>query len=171
MSANNKVAPDSFPFMLGHELGGARTAPRASSRLIERTPTLAVEDMTRMQRDVQSAQVKVVLPFLLKARPLDAPGRDAMDRLREWDGTLDGESPQAALYEAWYDATVRGLFDDDLGDGSRRRLRGAAQPGGQGRRQPHPVGRHGVVRRRAHAGARKRARRCSAGRCSGRWPT
>jgi penicillin amidase len=65
---------------------------------------------------VQSAQVKVVLPFLLKARPLDTPGRDAMDFLREWDGTLDGESPQAALYEAWYAATVHGLFADDLGD-------------------------------------------------------
>ena len=39
-----------------------------------------------------------------------------MEFLREWDGTLDGESPQAALYEAWYDATVRGLFEDDLGE-------------------------------------------------------
>ena len=26
-----------------------------------------------------------------------------MDFLRDWDGTLDGESPQAALYEAWYE--------------------------------------------------------------------
>jgi hypothetical protein len=30
--------------------------------MIERTSKLAVEDMQRMQRDVQSAQVKVVLP-------------------------------------------------------------------------------------------------------------
>jgi penicillin amidase len=39
-----------------------------------------------------------------------------MDFLRDWDGALEAESPKAALYEAWYDATVRGLFDDDLGD-------------------------------------------------------
>jgi penicillin amidase len=114
VSANNKVAPDAFPFMLGSSWEAPYRAARIAE-MIERTSKLAVEDMGRMQRDVQSAQVKVVLPFLLKARPLDTPGRDAMDFLREWDGTLDGASPQAALYEAWYDATVRGLFDDDLG--------------------------------------------------------
>jgi penicillin amidase len=38
-----------------------------------------------------------------------------MEFLREWDGTLDGDSPQAALYEAWYAEAVQGLFEDDLG--------------------------------------------------------
>jgi penicillin amidase len=114
-SANNKVAPDSFPFMLGSSWEAPYRAARIVE-MIERTSKLAVEDVQRMQRDVQSAQVKVVLPFLLKARPLDTPGRDAMDFLREWDGTLDGDSAQAALYEAWYAAMVRGLFEDDLGD-------------------------------------------------------
>jgi penicillin amidase len=115
VSANNKVAPDTFPF----PLGSSWEAPYRAARIvemIERTSKLAVEDMQRMQRDVQSAQVKVVLPFLMKARPLDTPGRDAMDVLRDWDGTLDGSSAQAALYEAWYDATVRGLFEDELGE-------------------------------------------------------
>jgi penicillin amidase len=32
VSANNKVASDSFPFMLGSELGAPHRAPRASSR-------------------------------------------------------------------------------------------------------------------------------------------
>ena len=114
-SANNKVAPDSFPFVLGTSWEAPYRAARIVE-MIERTSKLAAEDVQRMQRDVQSAQVKVVLPFLLKARPLDTPGRDAMDFLRDWDGTLDGESPQAALYEAWYAATVRGLFDDELGE-------------------------------------------------------
>ena len=114
-TANNKVAPDSFPFMLGSSWEAPYRAGRIVE-MIERTSKLSVEDMQRMQRDVQSAQVKVVLPFLLKARPLDTPGRDAMDVLRDWDGTLDGTSAQAALYEAWYAATVRGLFEDDLGE-------------------------------------------------------
>jgi penicillin amidase len=114
-SANNKVAPDSFPFLLGTSWEAPYRAARIVE-MIERTSKLAVEDMGRMQRDVQSSQVKVVLPFLLKARPLDTPGRDAMEFLRGWDGTLGGDSPQAALYEAWYAATVRGLFEDELGD-------------------------------------------------------
>jgi penicillin amidase len=114
VSANNLVAPDSFPFLLGSSWEAPYRAARIVE-MIEQTSKLAVEDMGRMQRDLRSAQVKVVLPFLLKARPLDASGRDAMDFLREWDGTLDGDSPRAALYEAWYEATVRGLFEDDLG--------------------------------------------------------
>ena len=114
VSANNKVAPDSFPFLLGTSWEAPYRAARIVE-MIERTSKLAVEDMSRIQRDVQSAQVKVVLPFLLKARPADASGREAMDFLREWDGTLAAESPQAALYEAWYSATVRSLFEDDLG--------------------------------------------------------
>ena len=114
VSANNKVAPDSFPFVLGSSWEAPYRAARIVD-MIERTSKLAVEDLGRMQRDVRSAQVKVVLPFLLKARPLDAPSRDAMDFLRAWDGTLDAGSAQGALYEAWYDATARGLFEDDLG--------------------------------------------------------
>jgi len=113
-SANNKVAPDSFPFMLGTSWEAPYRAARITE-LIENSARLAVEDMTRMQRDLRSAQVKVVVPFLLKARPADPVSRDAMDRLREWDGTLNGESSEAALYEAWYAATVRGLFEDELG--------------------------------------------------------
>jgi len=115
VSANNKVAPDSYPFLLGSSWEAPYRAARIID-MIERTSKLAVEDIQRMQRDVQSAQVKVVLPFLLKARPTVTPARDAMDFLRDWDGTLDGDSAQAALYEAWYDATVRGLFEDDLGE-------------------------------------------------------
>lgn len=113
-SANNKVASDAYPFAMGTSWEAPYRAARIAE-LIEGSSRLAVEDMTRMQRDVRSAQVRVVLPFLLKARPIDAVSRDAMDRLRQWDGTLNGESAQAALYEAWYAATVRGLFEDELG--------------------------------------------------------
>jgi penicillin amidase len=38
-----------------------------------------------------------------------------MERLRGWDGTLAAESPEAALFVAWYDETVRAMFEDDLG--------------------------------------------------------
>jgi penicillin amidase len=115
VTANNKVMPDSYPF----PLGSSWEAPYRAARIIDMIQSggrFAVEDLARMQRDVRSAQVKAVLPFLLKARPIDPASREAMDRLRVWDGTLAGESPDAALYEAWYDATARGLFEDELGE-------------------------------------------------------
>jgi len=115
VTANNKAVSDSFPF----RLGSSWEAPYRAARIIDMIQTggrFAVEDLTRMQRDVRSAQVKAVLPFLLKARPIDPASREAMDRLRGWDGTLAGDSPDAALYEAWYEATAQGLFEDDLGE-------------------------------------------------------
>jgi penicillin amidase len=114
VSANNKAVPDSYPF----NLGTAWETPYRAARIIEMldgSSRLAVEDISRMQRDVRSTQARTVLPFLLRARPVDATSRDAMDRLEEWDGTLNGESAEAALYEAWYEATIRGLFEDELG--------------------------------------------------------
>ena len=115
VTANNKVAPDSYPFFIGSNWEAPYRAARITE-LIEAGGRMTVEDFSRMQRDVKSAQARVVLPFLLRARPLDSQSREAMDRLRSWDGALAGESPEAALYEAWYEATARGLFEDDLGE-------------------------------------------------------
>ncbi|MEK6630531.1 MAG: penicillin acylase family protein [Acidobacteriota bacterium] len=114
-SANNKAAPDGYPFLLGTSWEAPYRAARIVE-LIENGGRLAVEDMARMQRDLRSMQARTVLPFLLRARPIDTASREAMDRLRKWDGTLNAESPEAALYEAWYEATVRGLLEDELGD-------------------------------------------------------
>jgi len=115
VTANNKAVPDSYPFMLGTSWESPYRAARITE-LIEAGGRFAVDDVARMQRDVKSAQVKVVLPFLLRARPLDPLSREAMDTLRAWDGTMAGERAEAAIYESWYEATVRGLFEDDLGE-------------------------------------------------------
>jgi len=114
VTANNKVVPDNYRFPLGTNWETPYRAARITD-MIEAGGRFAVDDVARMQRDVRSAQVKVVLPFLLRARAIDPASREAMDRLRVWDGTLAGESPEAAIFEAWYEATARGLFEDDLG--------------------------------------------------------
>jgi penicillin G amidase len=113
-SANNKVTPDSYPFPLSTAWEAGYRAARITE-LIEATARHGVDDFVQMQADVKTAQAAVVVPFLLRARPLDNEGRDAMERLREWDGTMAGDSPEAALYDAWYTATVRAMFEDDLG--------------------------------------------------------
>lgn len=113
-SANNKVVRDDYPFLLSTSW----EAPYRAARIVEligATTKFAVEDVARMQRDVRTAQAAVVVPFLLRARPLDGRGRDAMERLRNWDGTMGADSPDAALFDAWYTATVRGMFEDELG--------------------------------------------------------
>ncbi len=113
-SANNKVTPDTYPFPLSTAWESGYRAARIVE-LIEATPRHAVDDFARMQADLKTAQAAVVVPFLLRARPLDDAGREAMELLRGWDGTMAPESAEAALYDAWYTATVRRMFEDDLG--------------------------------------------------------
>jgi len=116
VSANNQVVPDGHRFTLGTSWEAPYRAARISD-LIDATTRITVDDVIRMQRDVKTAQAAMVVPFLLKARPLDSRSREAMERLRDWDGTMAGDSAAAALFDAWYEATVRGMFEDDLGPG------------------------------------------------------
>ncbi len=113
-TANNLVAPPSYPFLVGTSYEPPYRAARITE-LIEATPRMSADDMARMQRDIRSAQAKVVLPFLMKARPSNSRGREAIERLAKWDGSVAAESPEAALYEAWYGAAVHRVFADELG--------------------------------------------------------
>ena len=63
VSANNKVAPDSFPFMLGSSWEAPYRAARIVE-MIERTSKLAVEDMTAhaARRAVGAGQGRAALP-------------------------------------------------------------------------------------------------------------
>ena len=89
------------------------------------------------------------------------PARGIREAATRWRASRSGteriaaESPDAALYEAWYTATVHRLFSDELGEDLCDRVRTAPQPGRQGPRSRDPVPRRRVVRRRADQGAGK----------------
>jgi penicillin amidase len=61
-------------------------------------------------------QARVMLPYLLQAETSDERARDAITFLNGWDGTIRGDSAQAAVYEAWYHQIPAHLFADELGD-------------------------------------------------------
>jgi penicillin amidase len=72
--------------------------------------------MARMQADVRSGQARFLLPWLLKARPIDDASQRALERLSAWDGDLLATSAEAAIYEAWLWRAAARLFEDELGD-------------------------------------------------------
>ncbi|HSL20067.1 MAG TPA: penicillin acylase family protein [Vicinamibacterales bacterium] len=113
-SANNQVVADTYP----HIVSTSWEAPYRAARIaevLEKTPRATLADMQRLQLDQQSAQVRRVLPFLLRATPRSVDARDALARLKQWDGRMTGESSGAALFEAFYRRAVWRLFADDLG--------------------------------------------------------
>ena len=115
VSANNKAVPDSYPYSISSSWAPPYRAQRILE-LIESKPKLSSDDMTAMQADVRSAQARELLPYLLRAKTDDPRARVAIDLLRDWDGVISGASPQAAIYEAWYQRLPTRMFADELGD-------------------------------------------------------
>jgi penicillin amidase len=115
VTANNKVAPDSYP----HLITTSFAAPYRAARIVElirAKDKLSIDDMAAIQADVRSAQARELLPFLLKAKIADTRTRDAIAFLQEWDGSIAADSAQAAVYEAWYAQIPAHIFADELGE-------------------------------------------------------
>ena len=57
-----------------------------------------------MQADHLSLVAKDFLPFLLSLAPVEPRAQQALELLRGWDGVMDQDKPQPALFEAWLSA-------------------------------------------------------------------
>jgi len=115
VAANNRVTSEQYPYLISRSWAAPYRAQRIQEVLTSR-PKLSFADMIQLQNDTRSSQVADLLPNLLKARPINAQGDQALAQLRAWDGRLRPESAQAALYEAWYAELAKAIFGDELGD-------------------------------------------------------
>ncbi|GAB4212267.1 MAG: penicillin acylase family protein [Roseiflexaceae bacterium] len=115
VSANNRVAPDSYPYLIGSSFAAPYRALRITE-LVKAKPLNTLDDVAAMQADVRSAHAALLLPLLLQATPADARSTRALELLRGWDGTMRGDSAAAAVYQAWYAHLPQHVFRDELGD-------------------------------------------------------
>jgi penicillin amidase len=117
VTANNKALPDSYPHLISTNWEAGYRAQRITELLLGKTP-LTTDDIARIQADVSSSSVKVLLPWMRRAVvPDDAPvTRLAFQRVTAWDGSLREDSVEASIYMHWYRRLVQALFEDDLGD-------------------------------------------------------
>lgn len=113
-TANNKVVPDSYPYLISTSWASPYRAQRIVE-MIKDKPKLSIDDIAAMQADVHSALAQEILPSLLTAKAPDARTTAAIDFLKGWDGTIKGDSPQAAVYEAWLMEIGTRVFSDELG--------------------------------------------------------
>jgi penicillin amidase len=114
-TANNKVAPDSYPYLITTSFAAPYRAARIVE-LIQAKDQLAPEDIAAMHADVRSSQARELLPLLLQAHVADERSKAAIELLKGWDGTIGGDSAPAAVYEAWYEQIPQHIFADELGD-------------------------------------------------------
>jgi penicillin amidase len=121
VTANNRVTPrDPYAF------GTAWAPPFRAARIAEMlraTPRLTAEDFRQMQADVVSLQARELAALLAGTRPRDEASREALDRLRGWNGEMAEGSAAAAVYAAWYVELAR-MPEDELGMVPRGATRG-----------------------------------------------
>ncbi len=172
VTANQKIVADDDPTFLTSEWAAPFRARRIEA-LLDATARHDVASFAAIQADVRSLAAVQLLPLLIDTRPPDGPmhdaARDALDRLKTWDGTMAGDRVEPLIFAAWMRALVAGdrrrrartgaveALPAVAHDFPRQRAVGSRRAVALVRRRPH-AGRRDL-RRHEDEGARRRARR------------
>jgi len=115
VTANNKVAPDSYPYLLNNNANWA-TPYRAEriTQLLKAKQKLTPQDMARIQADTKSLLWEDLKPFLLRTQPDGEASRAALSVLQTWDGHHTRESIGGSIFAAWY-TQLTTMTADELG--------------------------------------------------------
>ncbi len=116
-TANNKVVDDSYPYLISNDW----SAPYRAERIIEMIEEMSsdgqlisLDDVALMHADEYSKQTEQLLPVLLELEPADERQAQALEILGNWDGIATRQAAAPAIYQAWFTALGRIMFEDDL---------------------------------------------------------
>jgi len=121
VTANNRVVSPRYPWPFTRDWPEAYRAMRIADRLAA-LPRVSPEDMRAIPMDQVSYQARDLLPLLLDTVPADAASREALERLRAWDGSLTADSVAASVYAAWY-AALSAMPEDELAESNPGNVR------------------------------------------------
>ncbi len=118
-SANNRTAPEDFPYPLSGVWSSGYRALRIREMIEERADHTR-ENMVAMQMDVLSARAVDAVPGLIKLLE-SSQGRSLAEEigiLRDWDGRMSTDSVGASLFEIfftnWSSEVAAARFDEGL---------------------------------------------------------
>jgi penicillin amidase len=128
-TANNRPAPDDYPYPLSGTWSSGHRALRVR-QMIEEKEKLTREDFVRMQQDVVSLRAVECLPRLiaLLGTDPDARRREAFGHLRLWDCRMDTDSVGATIFETFFTCWCRTVAEERF-DRSQAELVSAANGG------------------------------------------
>ena len=113
-TANNRPAPDDFPYPLSGTWSSGHRARRVR-QMLEATPVATRDDFARMHQDALSLRAVDCLPRLLKALAgLPAPSTrvaEAARHLEAWDGRMEVDRVGATIFEAFFPRFCRAIAD------------------------------------------------------------
>jgi penicillin G amidase len=114
IAANNKIVPDSYPYLITHDWELPYRAERIGE-LLDATPIQNPDASAAIQADTVSLAARRLLPLMLKAKPTAPVAREAVRRLARWDDDMARERVEPLLFVAWLRAFNRQILADKLG--------------------------------------------------------
>jgi len=114
VTANNRLAPDSYPYFLTDDWSPEYRAARITE-LLNADRRLDKGDMRAVQTDAVSSWAMAVLPALWDAQPESPLGQEALAALRSWNGEMRPGWPEPLIFTAWMEHLSRAIYEDELG--------------------------------------------------------
>ena len=107
-TANNRVAPDDFPYPLSGRWASGHRARRIR-QMIEERDGFSKETFAAMQRDTRTLRAEEALPGLLPVLLASEDNRvlEAAGYLQKWDRNMAPDSVAALVFEVFFDIWCR----------------------------------------------------------------
>jgi len=118
VTANNKVVPDDYPYLISSGWAPGYRAQRIADLLASKAASgpLTPDDFRDIQADVYSLPGEFLTTYLLEARPENDLQERALNQVRDWDHVNSDASPGAAILAVFYQEISRAVLADELGD-------------------------------------------------------
>ena len=114
VTANHKIVPPGYPHHITSEWQPPYRARRIEE-LLSALPQHSAPSFARLQHDTVSLAARELLPHLLKTRPANRAGEEALQLLSGWDGNMAAARPEPLILVAWWRELARSIFADELG--------------------------------------------------------
>lgn len=116
-SANNKTAPDDYPYYISYWYATSDRIDRIRE-MLEEKELLGIEDIKAMHSDVKSKKAEQFTPVFISsvknATDLNETEKEAFTSLENWHYELTRESTAAAIFEVLFRKVCENLIKDDL---------------------------------------------------------
>ncbi|UAA39453.1 penicillin acylase family protein [Paraneptunicella aestuarii] len=116
-NSNNKNHPDDYPYMVSHLWAAPYRVDSIRQTLeshIKKGEKLTVQDFVNLQGSTDSLQVGELLGFIQNMTPRNSKQEGAINKLKEWSGSLSTDSTEAVIYLVWVKHFRGLLIADDL---------------------------------------------------------
>jgi penicillin G amidase len=113
-TANQRITPPNYPHYLTNDWALPYRQQRIE-QMLQAKAKHSLNDLAKMQADVQSLAVPKLLPHLLKSQSKHPLMGAALAEFGAFDGQMDANSAAPLIYWAWQRQLARGIFMDDAG--------------------------------------------------------